>query len=98
MMLLPPRSTLLPYPTVFRSDTETNLAINLGAIVEVVDEDGDALSAPAGDIVLNIGDDIPQIVGSATTLQVDEDGLLGANADTGATGEVNFGGSTTDSF
>ena len=48
----------------FGDDVETNLSIDLGALIEVVDEDGDALPAGAGNIVLNIGDDIPQIVAS----------------------------------
>ena len=79
------------------NDTETNLAITLGGLVEVVDEDGDALSAGAADIVLNIGDDIPTITGTTpVVLQVDEDGLADGNADTGQTGEADFGGSTTD--
>ena len=58
----------------FGDNVESNLAINLGGLIAVVDEDGDALAAASGDIVLNIGDDIPQIIGTTpVTLQLDED-------------------------
>ena len=40
-------------------DTETNLPIDLAGVIQVEDEDGDALAAGAGDIVINVGDDIP---------------------------------------
>ncbi len=56
-------------------NTETNLPINLGALIEVVDEDGDAVSTSAANIVLNIGDDIPVAILSATpgvSVTVDE--------------------------
>ena len=82
----------------FGDDAETNLPIDLGGLIEVVDEDGDALPAGAGNIVINVGDDIPQMCQPAA-LQVDEDALGDANADTPAVdGEANFGGSATDSF
>ena len=45
----------------FGDDVETNLPIDLGGVIQVVDEDGDALPAGAGNIVINVGDDIPQI-------------------------------------
>ena len=78
-------------------DTETNLSINLGGIIELEDEDGDALSADnASDIVFKIGDDIPTVdISSPVVLQVDEDALLAGNTDTGQTGENDFGGSKT---
>ena len=45
----------------FGDDVETNLSIDVGALIEVVDEDGDALPAGAGNIVINVGDDIPVV-------------------------------------
>src|SRR5204862_432785 len=63
-------------------------------LIQVVDADGDTLAAPANDIVVKIGDDIPAFIGQPTTLQLDEDGLAGANIDSGKPGEVNFGGAT----
>ena len=41
------------------NDAETNLPIDLAGVIQVVDEDGDALVAGTGDIVINVGDDIP---------------------------------------
>ena len=82
----------------FGDNVESNLAINLGGLIAVVDQDGDALAAASGDIVLNIGDDIPQIIGTTpVTLQLDEDGLAGANADSAPLlpGEADFGEQTT---
>ena len=85
-------------PRQFVTTSRRNLAINLGGLIEVVDQDGDALAAASGDIVLNIGDDIPQIIGTTpVTLQLDEDGLAGANADSAPLlpGEADFGEQTT---
>ena len=65
-------------------DTETNLTISLGSLIEVVDEDGDALSAPSGDITLNIGDDIPNavvVINTPDTLVLDETRPVGTETD-----------------
>ena len=69
-------------------------------MIQVEDEDGDALVAGAGDIVINVGDDIPQHrLATPAALQVDEDALADANADTPvADGEVDFGGQASDSL
>ena len=63
---------------------ENNLTISLGSLIEVVDEDGDALSAPSGDITLNIGDDIPNavvVINTPDTLALDETRPVGTETD-----------------
>ncbi|MGI9352901.1 MAG: DUF5801 repeats-in-toxin domain-containing protein, partial [Rhizobiaceae bacterium] len=64
-------------------DIETNLNIDLGTVVEAVDEDGDTVALPADTVSINVGDDVPepQIVVAATQVAVDEsvgtdDGLI----------------------
>ena len=65
-------------------DIETNLNIDLGAVVEAVDEDGDTLALPVDTVSINVGDDIPAIISTAeVVLDVDEDALSAGNlADT----------------
>jgi hypothetical protein len=80
-------------------DTENELTIYLGSLIQATDEDGDTVGAQSSaSVQIVVDDDTPQIVGEAPPLQVDEDELADGNADTGAPGEADFGGATTDSF
>ena len=66
----------------FGDNVETNLPIDLAGVIQVVDEDGDALVADTGDFVINVGDDIPQqITPQSATLENSPSGTATANLD-----------------
>ena len=68
------------------------------ALIQVVDEDGDALAAGAGNIVINVGDDIPQHVASLRRCRLTRTRWATPTPTPSVDGEVDFGGSATDSL
>ena len=65
-------------------NTENDLLINLGAIVQATDRDGDTVTGNATGLVVTVNDDTP-IQGAISSGTVDEDGLPGGIA--GGTGD-----------
>ncbi len=58
-------------------DTENDLLINLGAIVQVTDADGDTVTGNAGSLVITVDDDVPGQNAATVNINVDEDELTG---------------------
>ncbi len=81
----------LDHPT---ANTEDNLAIALGAMIQATDKDGDPATAAAGGLTISVNDDLPQAGTGSQTGTVDEDGLAGGIA--GGAGDV-AGAATTAS-
>ena len=66
-------------------DAEENLLELPVIAITGVDGDGDPVDVP---LHISVQDDIPALTVGSDTIVVDEDGLAGANADAGRTGEV----------
>jgi T1SS-143 domain-containing protein len=82
--------TLGPRP-LDHADTDdgenvTDIVVNLGALVQATDADGDTVTAAADKVRVTIDDDSPTATGTAVTFTVDEDGLSGGIA--GGTNDV----------
>src|SRR5262249_14270891 len=62
-----------------------NLSINLGALVQATDRDGDTVTGNAGSLVITVNDDTPIAVQTAnvSTGTVDEDGVFEGTANAG---------------
>ncbi|KAA5840805.1 hypothetical protein F2A38_17330, partial [Pseudomonas chlororaphis] len=80
---------------------ENDITINLGAMLQATDKDGDIVTATADKLVITVDDDTPTASGTAATGTVDEDGL--ANGIAGGVGDVageatNASGSVTGIF
>ncbi|AZD02920.1 DUF5801 repeats-in-toxin domain-containing protein [Pseudomonas chlororaphis] len=80
---------------------ENDITINLGAMLQATDKDGDIVTATADKLVITVDDDTPTASGTAAAGTVDEDGL--ANGIAGGVGDVageatNASGSVTGIF
>ncbi|AZD08975.1 hypothetical protein C4K26_3574 [Pseudomonas chlororaphis] len=71
---------------------ENDITLNLGAMLQATDKDGDTVTAAADKLVITVDDDTPTANGTAEAGTVDEDGL--ANGIAGGVGDV-AGESTT---
>ncbi|WPO48217.1 DUF5801 repeats-in-toxin domain-containing protein [Pseudomonas sp. S1Bt23] len=67
-------------------DDENDITINLGAMLQATDKDGDTVTAAADKLVITVDDDTPTANGTAGAGTVDEDGL--ANGIAGGVGDV----------
>ncbi|WP_258254682.1 T1SS-143 repeat domain-containing protein [Pseudomonas chlororaphis] len=67
-------------------DDENDITLNLGAMLQATDKDGDTVTAAAEKLVITIDDDTPTATGTAAAGTVDEDGL--ANGIAGGIGDV----------
>ena len=81
-------------------NTENDLLINLGAIVQATDFDGDSVTGNANGLVITVDDDTPIATTAQVTGTVDEDGVLEGAADAGpgdgiAGGTGDVGGQAT---
>ncbi|WP_237509730.1 DUF5801 repeats-in-toxin domain-containing protein [Pseudomonas chlororaphis] len=65
---------------------ENDITINLGAMLQATDKDGDTVTATAEKLVITVDDDTPTATGTAAAGTVDEDGL--ANGIAGGIGDV----------
>ncbi|QLL16564.1 hypothetical protein H0I86_14315 [Pseudomonas chlororaphis subsp. aurantiaca] len=65
---------------------ENDITLNLGAMLQATDKDGDTVTAAAEKLVITIDDDTPTATGTAEAGTVDEDGL--ANGIAGGVGDV----------
>ncbi|AZD22867.1 hypothetical protein C4K24_3566 [Pseudomonas chlororaphis subsp. aurantiaca] len=65
---------------------ENDITINLGAMLQATDKDGDTVTAAAEKLVITVDDDTPTATGTAAAGTVDEDGL--ANGIAGGIGDV----------
>ena len=63
--------------------TENDLTINLGAIVQATDFDGDSVTGNATGLVITVDDDTPIATAGTSTGTVDEDGVVEGVADAG---------------
>ena len=67
-----------------RAMHENDLTINLGAIVQATDFDGDTVTGAAAGLVITVDDDTPIATATGTsTGTVDEDGVVEGTADAG---------------
>src|SRR4030095_9275730 len=64
-------------------NNENDLAINLGAIVQATDADGDSVTGNATGLVVTVDDDTPIATANLSTGTVDEDGVVEGAADNG---------------
>ena len=64
-------------------NTENDLLINLGAIVQATDFDGDSVPGAAAGLVITVNDDTPIATAGTSTGTVDEDGVLEGAANAG---------------
>ncbi len=64
-------------------NAENDLTINLGAIVQATDFDGDSVSGNATGLVITVDDDTPIATAGTSTGTVDEDGVVEGIADAG---------------
>ena len=62
---------------------ENDLTINLGAIVQATDFDGDSVTGNATGLVITVDDDTPIATAGTSTGTVDEDGVVEGIADAG---------------
>ncbi|AZD36498.1 Structural toxin protein RtxA [Pseudomonas chlororaphis subsp. aurantiaca] len=67
-------------------DDENDITLNLGAMLQATDKDGDTVTAAADKLVITVDDDTPTANGTAGAGTVDEDGL--ANGIAGGVGDV----------
>ncbi|WP_238399325.1 DUF5801 repeats-in-toxin domain-containing protein [Pseudomonas chlororaphis] len=67
-------------------DDENDITLNLGAMLQATDKDGDTVTAAAEKLVITVDDDTPTANGTAGAGTVDEDGL--ANGIAGGVGDV----------
>ncbi|UUT22399.1 DUF5801 repeats-in-toxin domain-containing protein [Pseudomonas sp. T8] len=67
-------------------DDENDITLNLGAMLQATDKDGDTVTAAAEKLVITVDDDTPTAAGAAEAGTVDEDGL--ANGIAGGVGDV----------
>ncbi|WP_258872906.1 T1SS-143 repeat domain-containing protein [Pseudomonas chlororaphis] len=67
-------------------DDENDITLNLGAMLQATDKDGDTVTAAADKLVITVDDDTPTANGTAEAGTVDEDGL--ANGIAGGIGDV----------
>ncbi|WP_372437132.1 DUF5801 repeats-in-toxin domain-containing protein [Pseudomonas chlororaphis subsp. aureofaciens] len=67
-------------------DDENDITLNLGAMLQATDNDGDTVTAAAEKLVITVDDDTPTAAGAAEAGTVDEDGL--ANGIAGGVGDV----------
>jgi T1SS-143 domain-containing protein len=67
-------------------DDENDITLNLGALLEATDKDGDTVTAAAESLVITVDDDTPTATGTAVAGTVDEDGL--ENGIAGGVGDV----------
>ncbi|AZD55402.1 Structural toxin protein RtxA [Pseudomonas chlororaphis subsp. aurantiaca] len=67
-------------------DDENDITLNLGAMLQATDKDGDTVTAAADKLVITVDDDTPTATGTAAAGTVDEDGL--ANGIAGGVGDV----------
>jgi len=65
---------------------ENDISLNLGAMLQATDKDGDTVTAAAEKLVITVDDDTPTATGTAEAGTVDEDGL--ANGIAGGVGDV----------
>jgi len=65
---------------------ENDISLNLGAMLQATDKDGDTVTATADKLVITVDDDTPTATGTAAAGTVDEDGL--ANGIAGGVGDV----------
>ncbi|WP_409372283.1 T1SS-143 repeat domain-containing protein, partial [Pseudomonas chlororaphis] len=65
---------------------ENDITLNLGAMLQATDKDGDTVTAAAEKLVITVDDDTPTATGTAEAGTVDEDGL--ANGIAGGVGDV----------
>ncbi|PXX64372.1 T1SS-143 domain-containing protein [Pseudomonas sp. LAMO17WK12:I10] len=65
---------------------ENDISLNLGAMLQATDKDGDTVTAAANKLVITVDDDTPTATGTAEAGTVDEDGL--ANGIAGGIGDV----------
>ncbi|AZE49382.1 hypothetical protein C4K04_3712 [Pseudomonas chlororaphis] len=65
---------------------ENDITLNLGAMLQATDKDGDTVTAAAEKLVITVDDDTPTATGTAAAGTVDEDGL--ANGIAGGVGDV----------
>ena len=64
-------------------NAENDLTINLGAIVQATDRDGDTVSGNATGLVITVDDDTPIATAGTSTGTVDEDGVVEGMANAG---------------
>src|SRR6185436_14197018 len=64
-------------------NAENDLTINLGAIVQATDFDGDTVVGNATGLVITVDDDTPIATAGTSTGTVDEDGVVEGIADAG---------------
>ncbi|MGA3828191.1 DUF5801 repeats-in-toxin domain-containing protein, partial [Pseudomonas chlororaphis] len=55
-------------------DDENDITLNLGAMLQATDKDGDTVTAAADKLVITVDDDTPTAAGAAEAGTVDEDG------------------------
>ncbi|MGR6739660.1 T1SS-143 repeat domain-containing protein [Pseudomonas chlororaphis] len=67
-------------------DDENDITLNLGAMLQATDNDGDTVTAAAEKLAITVDDDTPTAAGAAEAGTVDEDGL--ANGIAGGVGDV----------
>ena len=60
-------------------DSENDLLLELGSVIEATDADGDTVAGAADGLVITVDDDTPQDSGDDVVVQVDEDALAGGN-------------------
>src|SRR6185503_16091902 len=73
---------------------ENDLIINLGAIVQATDFDGDTVTAAANGLVITVDDDTPIATAGTSTGTVDEDGVFEVTKDNGPGDGIPGGGAT----